>query len=130
MVTLELTGVQIQEILEQSATNQRPPDPRAAVGGLVQTSGVQWTVDMTRAEGRRIRDVRVGADPLDPNRSYRIVTHSGMLAGIHRYRTFERGAKIERQETKVADVVENALRAMGRVMAPATGDIRIVPASQ
>lgn len=129
VVTMDLTGAQVLAILEQSAANQNPRDPLDAVGGLVQTAGLRWTADLTRPVGQRVGNVHVGEAPLDPDASYRVVTHSGMLAGIHRYAAFAQGARIERQDAKVVDVVEAAFRAMGRVTAPATGNITIVPAN-
>ncbi|MEW6613788.1 MAG: bifunctional UDP-sugar hydrolase/5'-nucleotidase [Pseudomonadota bacterium] len=126
VVSMRLTGAQILAILEQSATNQKPENPLDAVGGLVQTAGLRWTVDLTRPIGQRIRDVAVGDAPLDPDRSYRVVTHSGMLQGIHRYGTFAEGRDIERTEDKVTDVVEAGLRAMGTVRAPALGAVTLI----
>ena len=95
-------------MLEQSATNQKPDNPMDGVGGLVQTSGMQWTVDLTRPIGQRIRDVRVGDAPLDPARDYRVVTNEGMLKGLHRYRSFAAGRDPKVLEQSVTEVVEAA----------------------
>jgi 2',3'-cyclic-nucleotide 2'-phosphodiesterase (5'-nucleotidase family) len=125
VVTMRLTGAQILEVLEQSATNQRPADPLDRVGGLVQTSGLRWAVDLTRPPGRRVHDVLVGTDPLRREATYRVVTNGGLLMGTHRYATFARGADIVRDERSVTDVVEAALRAMGTVRAPPLGDVTL-----
>ena len=63
---------QILEVLEQSATNQRPADPIDRVGGLIQTSGLRWTIDLRRPAGQRISGVLVGARPIE--RSGRIAS--------------------------------------------------------
>jgi 5'-nucleotidase/UDP-sugar diphosphatase len=113
-------------VLEQSATNLRPADDLDRVGGLVQTAGMRWTVDLTRPLGHRIRDVTVGGAPLHLSRSYRVMTNGGLLQGTHRYVWFAQGRDIERDELPFAVMLEQGLRAMGRVSAPAPGDITLI----
>ncbi|MHB1124581.1 MAG: bifunctional metallophosphatase/5'-nucleotidase [Ramlibacter sp.] len=129
VATVTLSGQQVLEVLEQSATNQKPDDPMDGVGGLVQTSGLRWTVDLTRPAGQRIRDVRVGDAPLAPGRAYRVVTHDGMLKGLHRYRSFAAGRDARVLDQSVAEVVEAALRRRGTVRAPQPGSIRLIKAA-
>ena len=131
VATVVLTGRQIQEVLEQSATNQKPDDPMDGVGGLVQTSGLKWTIDLTRPAGQRICDVRVGDMPIDPGRDHRVVTHESMLKGLHRYRSFAAGREPKVSEQSVTEVVEAALRRRGTVRAPQLGNVTLIksPAS-
>lgn len=129
LVTMELTGAQLLETLEQSARNQKPKDPLDRVGGLIQTAGLRWTVDLTRPAGKRIRDVSINGAPPDPKRSYKVVTHNGMSNGLHRYDTLKQGRNtVERDET-VTDVVEQAFRKAGTVRAPAMGTVTLIKAS-
>jgi 5'-nucleotidase/UDP-sugar diphosphatase len=121
-----LTGAQMLAVLEQSATNLRPADDLDRVGGLVQTAGMRWTVDLTRLIGHRIREVTVGGVPLDLARSYRVMTNGGLLQGTHRYVWFAQGRDIERDELPFAVMLEQGLRAMGRVRAPVPGDITLI----
>jgi 5'-nucleotidase / UDP-sugar diphosphatase len=125
VVTLELTGAQVLEVLEQSATNQKPGDPRRIVGGLVQTAGLRWTVDYSQPAGHRIRDVSVRGRAVDPERRYRAATNSGMQGGLHNYATFSRGARVERHELRLHDLVEAAMRRQGTIEPPAMGAITI-----
>ncbi|GJL59907.1 MAG: multifunctional 2',3'-cyclic-nucleotide 2'-phosphodiesterase/5'-nucleotidase/3'-nucleotidase [Nitrospirales bacterium] len=110
LVTLELSGAQILKILEQSATNQKPADPLDMVGGLIQTSGMGWTVDYRRTSGNRIRDVTVNGKPLVAGVFYRVAMHRGMLAGIHRYSTFANGRNIRRSHRLITHIVEAHLQ--------------------
>lgn len=129
IVTMELTGAQLLETLEQSARNQKPKHPLDRVGGLIQTAGMRWTVDLTRPEGKRIRDVSIGSAPLERERSYKVVTHNGMSAGLHRYDTLKAGLNtVEREET-VTDVVEQAFRKTGTLTAPAGGAVTLIKAA-
>jgi len=126
VVTESLTGAQIISVLEQSATNLRPVDPIDGVGGLVQTAGLRWTLDLTRPVGSRVRDVSVGANPLEPTRAYRVATNGGLLQGIHRYTAFANGRDIVREPTPFIVMLERAIAAMATVHAPALGDVTMV----
>lgn len=126
IVTLTLTGAQILSALEQSATNQRPENPLDRVGGLLQTAGMRWTVDLRRPPGTRIRNVRVGDRPLEPTRTYRAVTHSGMLQGLHRYRAFGEASEVRRLDRRLNEVVEARMRVSGTVRPPALGNITLI----
>lgn len=126
VATLTLTGAQIRTILEQNAANLKPATPLEAVGGLVQTSGLRWAADLTRPIGARVTQVAVNGAPLEDGRRYRVVTHSGMLEGLHRYASFAQGTEIEKQDAKLTEVVEEALQGMGAVRAPALGGVAII----
>jgi 5'-nucleotidase / UDP-sugar diphosphatase len=126
VVTLEMTGQQILDTLEQSATNQKPEDRRKIVGGILQTAGIRWTVDYRQPIGQRVKDVAIGGRPIDKDRRYPVATNSGMLAGLHHYSAFAEGQNINRREEVLTEVVEKALREMGTVRLPNLGEIRII----
>lgn len=126
VVREQLTGAQILEVLEQSATNLRPADDMDRVGGLVQTAGIRWTVDLARPVGQRIRGVAIGGVPLEAARSYAVMTNGGLLQGTHRYATFARGTGIVRDARSFALILEEGLRGMGMVRAPALGAVTMV----
>lgn len=128
IVTMTLSGRQIRDILEQSAANQNPATPLDAVGGIVQTAGLRWTADLRRPIGKRVTEVHIGERPLDPDRRYPVVTHSGMLAGIHNYSTFAGGEDIRRGDQEVVEIVEAALGRMDKLRSPALGSISIIKA--
>ena len=125
LVTVELTGAQILQVLEQSAANLAPASPERTVGGLVQSSGLGYTMDLGRPLGTRVSDVLVEGEPLDPARWYRVATHSGVLAGTHRYEAVGQGRCVERSDRRVTDLVEAHLIQAGTVRAPATGGVTV-----
>ena len=125
LATLTLTGRQVIEVLEQSATNQRPADPLDRVGGLVQTSGLRWTVDLQRPVGTRVSGVSLAGARLTADSRVRVATHEGMLGGLHRYRCLAEGTDVRVHDVHVIDVVETALRQRGRIHAPALGHITL-----
>ncbi|WP_197444212.1 bifunctional metallophosphatase/5'-nucleotidase [Maioricimonas rarisocia] len=128
LATLELSGQQIHETLEQSATNLRAADPSQRVGGLIQTAGMTWTVDFTRPEGERVRDIRVAGAPLDSNRRYRVATHSGMLQGIHRYDQLSKGMDVQVKDEKVIDILEEHFRKSSPVSPPDSPQVTVIDA--
>lgn len=127
LATLELTGAQLRVLLEQTATNLEPGTDLARVGGMLQTSGLAWTADLNLPLGQRVSGVRVNSQPLAKDRSYRVVTHTGMLTGIHHYTTFAEGRNIKKQDQNVTDVVEAGLKRRGTVAPPTLAAVRIVP---
>ncbi len=128
LVTMTLTGAQLLALLEQSATNLNPGDDLKRVGGLIQSSGLAWTADLGRPAGQRVSGVEVNGQPLAATRAYRVVTHNGMLSGIHRYTTFAQGQQIIKLDKGVTDVVEAGLRRRGKVAPPELARVQILAA--
>jgi sulfur-oxidizing protein SoxB len=70
--TRTLTGREILQLMEDVADNLLHPDPYYRQGGdMLRVGGLTYAIDPAQPIGRRIRDVRVGARPLDPARRYR-----------------------------------------------------------
>ena len=121
-----LTGAQIRRILEQSATNLRPEHDLDRVGGLIQTAGMRWTVNVTRAVGHRISDVFIGERPLEDVARYTVMTNGGLLQGTHRQTTFADGQDIVRDARLFSVVLEEGLRALGTIRAPVSGAVTLI----
>ena len=125
VVTERLSGAQLLAVLEQSATNLRPVNDLDRVGGLIQTSGLRWKIDLTKPVGHRISDVYVGDRAIDINASYRVATNGGLLQGTHRQTTFAQGTDIVQGPRSFAAVLEDAIRTMGTIRAPALGAVTL-----
>lgn len=123
IVTLQLSGKQILKTLEQSAWNINPQNPMDIVGGLIQTSGMKWSIDFNQPRGKRISAVEVGGQPLEPRRLYSVVTHSGILAGAHRYNEIAKGKNIIKKNEQLNEAIVNAFKQMGTVSPPELGDV-------
>jgi 5'-nucleotidase/UDP-sugar diphosphatase len=123
-----LTGRQIVGVLEQSATNLRPVNEFDRVGGLIQTSGLRWRIDLTKPVGHRISDVYVGDHPIsrDENARYCGVTNGGLLQGTHRQTIFAHGTDIVIDKRSFAITLEDALRKLGTIHAPTLGAVTLV----
>ena len=65
LIGIDLTGAQVKRMLE---------DGIGEYGSEIQVSGLSFTYDPNRGPGVRVTEVRVGGEPLDEARSYRVVT--------------------------------------------------------
>lgn len=119
LATVDLSGAQVVELLEQSATNNRPADPKDIVGGLIQTAGISYVLDFDQPVGKRIREVKVAGKPIQADRRYKIATHNGMMGGLHKYHVLQQGQNIQATREGLTDLVETSLRERGDVVAPA-----------
>lgn len=126
LVTLEMMGAQVKRLLEQSATNLNPGNDLDRVGGLVQSSGIGWTLDLNAPLGKRVSGVAVAGTALEPGRWYKVATNAGMTGGLHRY-VFDDGRKLETHDVSVTQLVEDGLVRRGTIVSPAMGNIRLIP---
>ncbi|MGB9857042.1 MAG: bifunctional metallophosphatase/5'-nucleotidase [Dictyoglomaceae bacterium] len=85
LVTMDLTGKQILQLLEQSATLQK---------GILQVSGIRVKYDMTKPVGQRVVEVYVGDKPLELDKVYRVVTNDFLAAGGDNFVTFKEGKNL------------------------------------
>jgi len=81
--TIAIAGRTILQALEHGVS--RLP---AAAGQFPQVSGLTFTADSSAPPGRRVRDVRVGAAPLDLAREYTLALPDFMLHGGDGYTMF------------------------------------------
>lgn len=72
----------------------------------------------------------VGEQRLEPARNYRVVTHEGMLNGLHRYRQFESGHDARVLPARVTEVVEAGFRRRAVLTAPRPGNVTLVKESR
>ncbi|MDP8215429.1 MAG: bifunctional UDP-sugar hydrolase/5'-nucleotidase [Candidatus Euphemobacter frigidus] len=82
IITMELTGREIRELLEQSLTLQK---------GLLQISGLRVTYDMRRTEGNRVRLVEIGGKALEDRTRYIVATNEFLAGGGDYFQAFRKG---------------------------------------
>lgn len=104
VVTLELTGYEILEGLENSVSLL--PEPS---GRFLQVSGMQILFDLEASVGSRVQRVSVGGHLLDLNKTYTVVTDAFIADGGDGYSMF-RKAKIRiNHDTPTRDIFLKAL---------------------
>lgn len=116
LVTVELTGRQIREVVEQGLTLER---------GMVQVSGLRAVYDLDRPAGRRLVTLTIGGRPADDARVYRVATNSFLAQGGDLYQTFLRGKVVADGGTLLSDLLIDHFRRNRRVAPPAPG--RLAP---
>lgn len=127
IVTLEMTGKQIKVTLEQTATNLKPTDKLKAVGGLIQSSGIQYNLNLKKPVGQRVNDIKIKNEKLDLGKTYKIATHTGMLSGIHNYEEFGKGVNINITDTILTEFVLQNLRELKELSFPKRmGEVTII----
>ena len=82
-VTLnELTGSDIKAILEDVCDNLFNPDPYLQQGGdMVRVGGLSYACEPTAAIGKRISDLRLGSQPLEAGKRYKIAGWAPVAEG-------------------------------------------------
>lgn len=76
LVGFYLTGAEILDVLEHGVS--RYP---LQWGGFLQVSGVTFAFDPDRPAGERLVDVRIGGEPVDLFRTYKVVVNDFLAAG-------------------------------------------------
>lgn len=75
LVSMDLTGAQIDLLLEQQWINQNPPK-------ILKTSGLTYTWNAARPSGDRVIEIRdAGGTVLGANTTYRVTVNSFMASG-------------------------------------------------
>jgi 5'-nucleotidase / UDP-sugar diphosphatase len=117
---VEVTGKDIKDALENGVSQI---DVRA--GRFPQVSGLTFTIDQKAAVGGRILDLKVGGQPIDPAKTYKVATNDFMVAGGDGYTALGRGkVLIGKTDGKLmASVVMAHVRAQGAVQAKVDGRI-------
>jgi len=90
LVTLDLTGAQVLTLLQQqySGVNQAAPI-------LLQPAGITYSVDRAKTGADRVvaDSVRVGAEPLDAAKTYRVTVNEFLAGGGDGFPVFKEGTR-------------------------------------
>lgn len=86
VVVKEYKGAQILAALEHGTKNY--PEP---AGGFAQVAGVTFTLDLNEEAGKRVKDVKIGNEPLDLEKTYKVATNDFMAAGGDDYTMLKEG---------------------------------------
>ena len=79
----ELTGAQIKAILEDVADNVFNADPYLRQGGdMVRVGGMTYTLSPQARVGARISEMRIGAEPLQATKRYKVAGWAPVVEGI------------------------------------------------
>lgn len=85
MVTMQLTGSEIEELLRISASLQR---------GLLQVAGASYEFSL-RPEGNVLDSFMIGGAPVDPDRTYSVCTNNFLADGGDNFTPFRKGRQVQ-----------------------------------
>ena len=94
VITMQLAGLQIIEILEQAVANAHSDDPAVKVGGMIQISGLRFEYNPAQPAGHRIVSLERTSGRWEPNRDYTVVTNSLLAHCGHNYESFRRASDV------------------------------------
>lgn len=112
VVTVDLDGATIQEILDKAAATP-------GRNGNLQYSGLTFRVDKERAV-----DVKVNGQPLDPAKRYKVATIDYVAQGNDGHQLFTKGTNYRALAILLRDAALEAIKANPTVMPPALGRIQ------
>ena len=114
LVTGTLTGAQLQDALDRSASLDPADDP----GGFLQVSGIRFAI----RDGRAV-EVTVGGVPLDPQKRYRAVMPDFLAAGGDGYAMLAAMEETVMTGRLISDMVVEAFRTRGAISPVTDGRI-------
>jgi 2',3'-cyclic-nucleotide 2'-phosphodiesterase (5'-nucleotidase family) len=122
LVAVRLTGTQVRDVLAHAARYyddlECAPDGCTVVAdgeiphyNVDNMAGVDYRIDPTRPEGSRIRDLRVGGLPLDPEAEFIVACNSYRTAGGGFYPHLETAEVVWRSSEELPDLIGDYLDA-------------------
>ena len=115
VVTMTLTGAQVEQVLEQQWQPEGSSRPFLALGV---SEGFFYTFDADAAQGERIQEVTLDGEPLDPAAEYRVTVNSFLASGGDNFTVLAEGT--DRQDNGFNDL--NVLVDYLRANSPITPD--------
>ncbi len=101
LVTMNLTGEQVRQVLEEGANSQY---------GTVQVSGLSWAYDADAPFGSRVTSVTLpDGSALDPAATYKVATNNFMAGGGDRFTTLTQGTGTVDTQINLVDTVVHYL---------------------
>ncbi len=88
LFTMDLTGAQVKQILEEQWQPTGSSRPFLHLGV---SEGLTYTYDPSLAEGSRITSIDLDGAPIDPAGTYRVAMNSFLAAGGDNFATFKAG---------------------------------------
>jgi 2',3'-cyclic-nucleotide 2'-phosphodiesterase (5'-nucleotidase family) len=98
LVSMDLTGEQIRELLEKSVLSEN----------ILQVSGIRIEYDLTKPAGAKAASVEVDGKPMETQATYRVVTNDFLAAGGNQFNIFKKGRNVsmgQSQRDAVADYI-------------------------
>ncbi|WP_421132897.1 bifunctional metallophosphatase/5'-nucleotidase [Alteromonas sp. A079] len=113
LVRISLTGKQLLQGIENGLSQVE-----LLKGAFPHFSGMNVTFDVTQPAGRRVTNVNINGQPLDPNKEYSVATTDYLVRGGDGYTSFQHGKADDgesRTNLLISDLVTQNIRLLGGV---------------
>lgn len=137
LVVLEVTGQQLKDALEHSAKYFRAYELGKSAAELVDekipaynfdiAEGVTYVLDITRASGLRIQDLRFGGKPLDPNTKLKLATNSYRVNGGGGYTMYKNAPVVYRSSEEIRELIIDWVERHQTIPTEPTNNWKIAP---
>jgi 5'-nucleotidase/UDP-sugar diphosphatase len=119
-VLLELKGADLKEAMETSVGRVEEKQ-----GRFMQVSGMTVVYDPKAAAGKRVVEIKVGGQPLDPNKIYKVATNEYVAGGGDGFEVLKKGKQLidESSAKLMATQVIDYVTAKGTVSPKVEGRI-------
>jgi 5'-nucleotidase len=114
LVTMTLTGAQVRQVLEEQ---WQPPGSSRPFLALGVSSGFFFTYDPDGPAGRRVVDITLDGEPVDPAGQYRVTVNSFLAAGGDNFTTLADGTQRQDNGFNDLDVLVDYLASQSPVTA-------------
>ena len=111
LVELQMTGIEIKAVLEEALDYAL--NPEGSTGAYPYAAGLRWKVDAGKPKGSRFTAISFKGPndkrwtPLDPMRTYRLITNNYIAGGRDGYLTFAKVAKDGRMTDTYLDYAQS-----------------------
>lgn len=109
LAVVEVKGSDLKTALEGGVSQYEKQ-----AGSFPQVGGMSFVFDPSKPVGERISDLKVGGEPIDLDKTYRVATNDFLAAGGDGYETFK-NAKMLNTGITFYDMMEEALSKMDKI---------------
>ena len=138
LVTLELTGQQLKDALEQSARYFKEYQPGKSLNDLVDSripgfnfdvaQGVNYDIDLTKPFGQRIQNLTFKGKPLDPKQKLKVVTNNYRVNGGGGFNMYKNAPVVYKSSAEVRELIIDWVEKNKTIPAQTDNNWRIVGA--
>jgi 5'-nucleotidase len=121
LVKIEVTGDTLLKALEHGVSLT---GAGAEPGRFPQVSGLRYSFDASLPPGARVKEVTVAGRPLDPKKTYTLVTSAYVAGGGDQYEMLKGHANILKTKLTDSDVLRRAIAAAGTIAPRTDGRLR------
>ena len=137
-IVVEITGKQLKEMLEHSARHFREYRPNVPLSEQTDerfpsytydvAEGINYELDISKAVGERIQNMRLRGQPVEARQKLRLATITFRVNGGAGYTMFEGARVVHRSRRDLRELIIDWVKKNGSIPTTATNNWRLLPA--